>query len=292
VSTDHYAFARGDGKSLYDASLNINTLLRTVGLSRENGGYVALQDRVLLGTSRRIEQVFHSMNPSATSNNSPWLRLTNLNDTVLGIRVLSPAAYIANITTQLSNNYQENMDDDGRFGCVKVSPTSPQSNAVFLEVLWPTKAANWSSRPDVQPLDPSKPHRGFSLVLGTGAGASAEYWIYNTAGSITDAGGLRIEGTNAGDIGIKRSGANGTIERLVVQGSGRLQDQNGGRTLLDLGSNTGVLEVAFIGSRAELSGPAGVVGVSFYGPGVSQVLYQGKAVQWSQSGDMITVIAV
>lgn len=295
LSTDHYAFARGDGRNLYRSTLQINTLLRTVGLCRENGGFVVLQDRVLLGTPRAIRQLFHSMNPDESVNEQPWLKLTNLNNSVLGVRVLSPASYQATfaVPPQPSNSYREFMDDDGRFGYVKVEAPQPTDNMVFLEVLWPTKAQDWGQRPTISPLDVNNPHRGFSLPVGT----AMESWIYNTTGGVTSAGDLQIEGSDRGDIGIRRvsTDASGTLERVVLQGSGRLKDQSGTRMLLDLGPNSGALEVAFTnisgGVRADLSGTAGVSGVSFFGLNVIDVHHQGRAVRWERFGSMVHVIS-
>jgi len=288
-STDHYAFARGDGSRLYPSTLNVTTLTRTVGLSRENGGFIALRDRAVLGTARNIEQLFHSMTPAPATNNddSPWLKLTNLNSSVLGIRVLYPRPYTASVATQVSNNWKENMDDDGHYGYVKVSPTMPRTSTTFLEVLWPTKAAEWGNRPNVQPLTTTEPWRGFSVPLGN----ATESWIYNSTGTSASGGDLTIHGTSPYDIGIRRSANDGTILRVVVRGAqgGKLLDQNGARTLLDLGSHQGVLEVAFTGTRADLSGTAGISGVQFYGPSVTEVRHRGSAVQYSRSGSMVTV---
>jgi hypothetical protein len=306
-STDHYAFARGEGARLYKADLNITTLLRTVGLSREipgatthgpSGGFVVLQDRVAFGTgtNRMVRQLFHSMSPDLTLNDAPWVKLTNLHQSVLGVRVLSPANYAASIATQVSNNYQEFMDDDGRYGCVRVeSPGGAVDSEVFLEVLWPTTTTEWDNgRPTVIPLDQSRPHRGFSIDLGT----SHESWIFNLTGSITQAGDLKIEGSDqgGGDIGIKRAAADGSLERIALQGTGngnlRLFDQGGGRLILESSSPyKGALEVAFTGtSAADLSGTAEVNGIQFYGPNVSVVLHRGRPVQWEHVGSLVHVI--
>jgi Domain of unknown function (DUF4962) len=289
ASTDHYAFARGDGRRLYPSALNVTTLMRTVGLSRENGGFIALRDRAVLGTSRKIEQLFHAMTPApaTTNGDSPWLKLTNLNGSVLGIRVLYPKPYAASITTQDSNNWQENMDDDGQYGYVRVSPTTSRTSTTFLEVLWPTKTADWANRPNVQPLTATEPYRGFSVPLGN----STESWIYNSSGTSASGGDLTIQASSAYDIGIKRSTSAGTLERVVLRGAqgGRLLDQNGARTLLDLGSHQGALEVAFTGTIANLSGTAGISGVRFFGPSVTEVRHKGSAVQWSRSGSTVTV---
>lgn len=316
ASTEHYAFARGDGKRLYPSELNVTTLLRTVGFSRENDGFVALQDRVVLSTARKIEQVFHSLTPqdAPSTDVKPWLKLTNLNtqtdrdlpnpsvrDTVLGIRVLSPQQYTVDLTSSPQKSDKGNYinrtyicpsgdpnagdKDCADFGYVRVAPTAPASSVVFLEVLWPTTDPEWASRPNVQPLDAANPDRGFSIPLN----ASTESWIYNTSGTTTSAGDLTIQGNSPDDIGIRRMAGDGRIERVVLQGGGKLLDQNGARTLLDLGKNRGVLEVAFTGTRADLSGTASIIGVAFYGPNVTEVRRQGEKVPWRRSGSMVTL---
>src|SRR5215216_2717478 len=57
VSTQHYAFARGDGTRLYPPSLGTQSLLRTMALSRD--GYAVLHDRARFTSARRVEQLFH-----------------------------------------------------------------------------------------------------------------------------------------------------------------------------------------------------------------------------------------
>jgi hypothetical protein len=151
-------------------------------------------------------------------------------------------------------------------------------------MLWPSSLAQWATRPDVQPLDASLPHRGFSMAVGS----LQESWIYNTAGTSTAAGDLQIRGSGPGDIGIRRTGTGGSLERLVLQGDGRLMDGNGD-TLLDLGGNAGVLEVAFTGTRADLSGTATAVGVRFQGPKISDVRHGGATLQWTRAGGLVTV---
>jgi len=298
-STDHYAFAGGDGSRLYPSTLNVTTLTRTVGLSRENGGFIALRDRAVLGTARKIEQLFHSMTPAPATNNddSPWLKLTNLNGSVLGIRVLSPEPYAASVATQLSNEW-ESMDDDGFYGYVKVSPTTAQTSTTFLEVLWPTKAGEWGGRPNVQPLTSTESWRGFSVPV---SGNSTEFWIYNSSVTPTSGGDLILQASSAYDIGIKRATSAGTLERVVVRADqgGKLLDQNGARMLLDLGANRGVFEVAFTetltGTRADLSGSRSLgtptfEGVQFYGPNVTEVRWRGHVIQgWSRSGSIVTL---
>jgi hypothetical protein len=80
------------------------------------------------------------------------------------------------------------------------------------------------------------------------------------------------------------------IEALA---GGRIQDQGGARTLLDLGVQTGLLEVAFDGlGGADLSGSAGVHGVKFFAPrSPSAVTHAGAAVSftWDEDSGLVTV---
>ena len=290
ASSDHYAFARGDGAALYDPTLGITTLIRTIGLSRERAGFVVIQDRVTLSAPRTIDQVLHAMRPAPETSNSdsPWLKLANFNGLLLGVRLVAPSQYRATIATQISNQFRENMHDDGKFGVVRVAPTGPQTNTVLLEVLWPTTSAAWSERPQVQPLDNARPQRGFFITLGS----STESWIFNLSGTKTDAGGLSIQRNDRSGSGLRRSNNVGATERLFIQGADRLADQNGARTLIDLGSSSGVLEIDFAGTEARLSGSAGVLGVKFlkfFGSEVTAVIHRGKNLQWTRSQGLVTI---
>jgi hypothetical protein len=313
ASTRHYALARADaqpcapgstacpkGKGLYPSTAGVQMLLRTVGLSRENGGFITLQDRILLGAAKTVEQTFHSLNPSGTyvdsSTGVPWLRLDNstvaydttpTSSTVLGIRVISPAG--ASIATQSplpKDTYWTPVDDDGLFGYVKIGAPSAASNIVFVEVLWPGAVSTWSSRPQVQPLDSSRPQRGFTVSTPAGP----ESWIYNLAGSTTAAGALTITGTTSNDVGVVRYTTSGVPVRMFVAGKARLLDQRGSRILLDTSPSTAAaLEVAVNGARANLSSSASAKGASFYGPAITQVFVRGVAVTWTRSGSVVTV---
>lgn len=298
ASTAHYAFTRGDGRKLYPADLKVNTLLRTFAMSRELGAFMVLQDRAEFGTPRKLTQVFHSLNPTNTDFTSPWIRMNNdvpststshASNTVLGIKVLSPTSgYAATPSSQTSNTVGEFVDNDGIFGRMDVTTTTASTSATFLEFLWPTTTAAYGTKPTVTALDSSFPDRGFSTIYG----ASTEAWLYNTVGGTTSAGGLTLEGTAKTDIGIRRTDTStGAVERVVLFGSGRLRDSSGSRTLLDLGSGKGVLEVAFTGTTAaDLTGTAPVVGVQFYAPTtVTTVTRNGQAVGFSRSGTTITV---
>ena len=250
ASTQHYGFARADaqpcvagssvcpdGKGLYPSTIGVQMLLRTIGLSRENGGYVTLQDRISTATAKTIDQTFHSLNPSDTYVDSatgvPWLRLDNstasydttpTSSTVLGIRVVAPAGAL--ITTQAplqKDTYWTPVDDDGLFGYVKIGTPSPANNMVFLEVLWPTTVSDWQSRPQIQPLDSARPQRGFTVSTSVGP----ESWIYNLAGSTTAAGALKyyrhdIERHRGSALLDRRiSGSNGYRGQRAPSGSER-----------------------------------------------------------------------
>src|SRR5205085_3751209 len=90
-----------------------------------------------------------------------------------------------------------------------------------------------------------------------------------------------------GEIGIVRTDLAGTLQRVVLVGQGSLRDQGNTRLLLS-NPGAGVVEVAFSGSRADLSGTQ-FQGVQFFGPTVTDVLANGQPVAWTRQGVTITV---
>jgi len=310
ASTDHYAFARGEGSNLYPESLNIHRLQRTVGFSREGNSFIALQDRIQYGygATHVAEQVFHAMRAKAavgdtdparskTDYEFPWIRLDNstpqqafppshFSDTALGIRVVAPATYVADFDTQVSNNYMEWYHPNGNFGRVRVRPTAAQTATTFLQVLWPTTNAAWNDRPNVQPLASAAPERGFSVPLA----GQTEHWLYNTMGASTSAGAFTLTGSSTDDIAVVRWGtACSDLQRVAFTGNGSVSDTCGGtpRLLLDTGGATRTVEVSFTGARADISGVPNTSGIRFYGPAVGEVRLNGNPIDFAHDGNIV-----
>lgn len=275
ASTDHYAFARGDGRLLYPPAANLQTLVRTIGLSRD-GGFITLHDQAVLTAGHTIAQLFHYLNPddATVTADRPWLKLNNnipasgdtpRSDTLLGIRVLAPTGFTTTVATVRSHaSYFVTIDNDGRFGRLTIATPAPRTSAIFLEVLWPAKVTQWNLRPTLQPLDANRPELGFQIAL---SGAN-ERWIYNTAAT-AQAGGLALE---SGQIGVVRTDTAGSFQRLVLLGQGSLS-QGGTTTLLLANPRPGAVEVALsdAGARAVLSGDGRLTGTRFHGPNVVAV---------------------
>jgi hypothetical protein len=285
LSTAHYAFARGDGSKLYHPAAGVQSILRTVVLARD--GYAALHDRLRLSSPHLLEQLFH-FQLSAAQEGSVWIKGVNENDHVLGVRVFSPAIAPISPGPQHSNKCYSLHSRclpapfETDFTLVKVRPTTNLSNATFLELLWPTNEANWSTRPQPDPLDMNHPERGFSLPLGN----TTERWLYNEGTGTTEAAGMTIKGA---EIGIARTNSTGGVERVVLLGRGRLTDQSNGstRTLLAT-SGDGVVEVTLSTTRADMSGTQ-VLGVRFHGPNVTEVWANGHQVSWRREGPIVII---
>lgn len=291
LASAHFSVGQADGTGLYPASLGLARALRTVVLDRETTAIALADDFAFTeGTSRVVQQHFHSMRGASSGVNGAWLHLDNgtsggatvpVSDTVLGVQVIAPTNAAKSVSIQSSNAYQEWMSPDGAYGHAVVATAAAVSGARFLELLWPTTSAGWDSRPSASALDAGAPQNGMKVPLPTGD----ESFILNTSGATTDAGGLRIEGARPSDLAVVRMDAEGGFSRLMLEAvaSGRLLDQGGARTLLDLGGNTGMLEVAFDGAGGvELSGTSGVVGIRFFAPSEpTRVTRRGASVGFS-----------
>lgn len=301
ASTAHFSVGQADGTGLYPGSLGLTRALRTVVLDRETKVVALVDDFAFAsGTSRVVQQHFHSMKASTSAVNGAWVYLDNTtaaaatvpaSNTALGIQVIAPSNASKSVSTHLSNAYQEWMSPDGKYGHAVVATAAPVNSARFLELLWPTTTPEWSSRPTAVALDSGAPQNGMSVPLSTGG----ESFILNTSGATTQAGGLRIEGARTSDLGVVRLDGAGGFSRLMLEAvaGGRLKDQDGARTLLDLGDNRGMLEVAFDGAgAADLTGTAGVQGVRFFAPSEpTQVTHAGRSTGFSYDADthLVTV---
>jgi hypothetical protein len=295
VSTTHFAIGQADGSRMFPTSVGLSRALRMVVLDRETS-MVALNEEYVFapGVTHAVEQHFHAMRGSTSSASAPWLYLdnsvnpadapagtVNASSTVLGIKVLSPPQPAMSVGIQQSNNYAEWMSPNGAYAHAVVSTGAKVDSARFLEVLWPTTTSGWATRPNPVALDSARPHRGFSLPLGT----VTQKLVVNASGTVSSAGGLQIDGKSSTDVAVVRSdGAQTTRLLLMALGGGRLSDQDGARTLVDLSANPGVLEVAFDGAgNADLSGTASVLGVKFYAASApAGVTHEGAAVSWTR----------
>jgi hypothetical protein len=292
ASTAHYSFAAGDGSKLYPQEAQVESVLRTVAMSRD--GYCVLYDRVRLRSVVSVEQLLHFQQSASREEKDGvvWLKGVNENDHILGVAIVSSSVVSWPPESQSSNSCyslyspcnQEPYDTGCRtdrymahFTLAKVRPTTNSRDVTFLEVLWPTKEAHWSGNPAVKPLSSSVRELGFELPLGT----VKESWVYSKDGTAqTDT--LRLSG---GQIGIVRSDNAGTFQRLVLLGKGVLSDQS--RTLLETPS-AGIVEVVLSGRRADLSGTL-VNGVRFFGPEVDEVWTNNQKVAHRKEGPMVIV---
>jgi len=295
ASTTHFAIGQADGLHLYPSSIGLTRALRTVLFDRETP-LIALTDELAFaaGTSHAVEQHFHAMKGATSMVSAPWLyldnstnpaddpdRTVNASSTVLGLQVIAPAQAALSMQVQQSNDYREWMSPSGAYAHAVVSTGAKVPGARLLEMLWPTTTAAWASRPTAGALDPQHPQNGFSVPLGAGA----ESILLNSTGSATAAGRLRIDGTLTSDLGLVRTdGTRITRLLLMALGGGRLSDQEGARTLLDLGTSGGVLEAAFDGAgNVDLSGTASVSGVRFYAASAPvSVTSNGAGVRWTR----------
>lgn len=297
----HFAVAQADGTFLYPASLGLSHALRTVVLDRETTAIGLADDYAFQdGTARVVQQHFHSMKGSTSTVSGAWVYLDNstsggatvpVSNTVLGIHVAAPANASKSVSIQSSNAYQEWMSPDGAYGHAVVATAAPVNSARFLELLWPSSTAAWGTRPTVTALDAQVPEKGISFPVAGGT----EAFVFNTTGGATQAGSFQIEGARTSDLAAVRTDAAGKPLRVMIEAmaGGRIQDQGGARTLLDLSGQTGLLEVAFDGlGGAELSGSAGVHGVRFFSPSApTAVTHAGVdvAFTWDEDSGLVTV---
>jgi hypothetical protein len=291
VSTAHYAIGSADGLHLYPATLGLTRATRTVVVDRETNA-IALTDDFALAAPHVVQQHFHSMKGATSALATPWVYLDNTiasggtvnpANTALGIDVIAPANVSMAMAVQQSDAYSEWLSPDGAFGHATVSTPAPVSSTRFVELLWPTTTTAWSGRPNAAPLDLAHPENGFLLPLGTGD----ESFVLNTSGSSTRAGGLELTGALASDLAVVRTdGSKPTRMLLLALSGGKLTDQNGARTLIDLNGSRGVLEVAFdAAGNPDLSGTASLAGVKFYAPSQpAQVTHEGVSLSWTRDG--------
>jgi hypothetical protein len=274
ASTAHHAYAVAEGAKLYPPSMGLTRFDRhALFLDRR---FVVLRDVVSATSAKDFDWLVHVMD-GATREGS-WLKGASKNGQVLGVAVVSPAAFSFTTTAQ-SPAKIEKLDADGAVTALTVRPSTPAASVTFLTALVPTTAAGWASRPQVRALDAAQPSAGLEVVEGTRVARA----IFNDLPSgVRRAGGLELEGL-AGSVSVQ-DGA--PTRALLVQGR---SIADAGRTLLAIDGASDALEADGLGSdvvvvTGQLDGK-----VTAWAPRATRAFVNGREVGLRRLGESVEI---
>jgi hypothetical protein len=274
ASTAHHAYAVAEGAKLYPPAMGLTRFDRhALFLDRR---VVVLRDVVSATSAKDFDWLVHVMD-GATREGS-WLKGAAKSGQVLGVAVVSPAAFSVTTTPQ-SPAKIDKLDPDGSVTAVLVRPSTPAAEVTFLTALVPTTAAGWASRPQVRALDVAQPSAGLEVVEG----ARVSRAIFNDLpAGVRDAGGLKLAGL-AGAVSLQ----DGEPTRaLLVQGRSLAA---GGRTLLAVEGASDALEADGLGGdvialTGQLEGQATV-----WAPRATRAFVNGREVPLRRAGETVEV---
>jgi len=271
-STDHFAFATGDGSKLYPSNLGVTQWDRhALFLDRK---HVVLFDAVQASQPRTWSWLSH-FTGNAWQEGS-WIHGQGDNGQALGVAVVAPqnpGISFSNVSPLKANNF----DQSGNFSGAEVkSPASAKT--AFLTALVPVADANWGSRPTVDPLDQGKPEAGLVLVDGDRRSAAA----FSADGSGVQAGNVTL----AGLAGVAETKGGAVDRALLVRGTSIAQD---GKELLHADGGVDVLEADGISSDTVWLSGSALKNARVYAPTASKIRWYGQDVQFRRDGDYAVV---
>jgi hypothetical protein len=267
-SSDHFAYATGDGAKLYDPAKGLTRWDRhTLFLDRK---YVVLRDVIEASSAHDFGWLSHFT--TGAGQDGSWIHGTGQGGQDLGVAVVAPAGATMSFDTQ-TPVHGNNFDQTGSFAVATVHPPAPTAATTFLTALVPVADSNWNARPQVAALDASRPDAGLVLTAGSLKavavfGSAGGYQLTGTAGVVEYQGGapsraVLVDGQKLAD----------GQHTYVEQGSG------GSRMLEAEGLSTDTVSIS-----GDQLGTA-----TFYAPQATHVLWYGKDVSFQRQGETVKV---
>jgi hypothetical protein len=276
ASSQHFAFATGDGSKLYPGNLGVNRWDRhALFLDRK---HVVLFDVVQAAQPRSWSWLSHFT--GAASQEGRWIHGVGQNGQALGVAVVAPQDVSMGFTTSAPVKANKFVTD-GTFASAEVK-TPAVAETAFLTALVPTTEAGWNDRARVEPIDPARPEAGLTLLEGTGGGAREAVALFARDGAATSAGGYALTGL-AGVV----ENQYGTPHRaLLVRGSALTKD---GKDVLRVDGGTQLLEADNLsGDEVALSGTK-LKSARVWASKASRVTWFGQQVQFRRDGEYLVV---
>ena len=277
ASTAHSAYAIGEGAQLYPSSLGLTRWDRHVlFLDRK---WVLLRDVIEASASHVYSWTCHFMN--GASREGSWIHGVADNGQALGVAVVAPASFNAGFAPQ-APVHVDHFNPNGYVVSAQVSPSAPAANATFLTALIPVANANWSSRPQVAPLDPAQPDGALTVTDG----AHRAVALFNSAATGTrQAAGYSL----SGEAGVAEYDSNAPARAVLVNGTS-LADPHG--TLISQGGAAAMLEAdGLSGTTVALSGDT-TQKPRIWAPNAAKVTANGADAPFTRDGEYIQLGAV
>jgi hypothetical protein len=272
ASSDHFAFATGDGAKLYPSGLGVTRWDRhALFLDRK---HVVLFDVVQASQPRSWSWLSHFT--GAASQDGRWIHGVGQNGQALGVAVVAPQDVTMGFTTAAPVKANKFVTD-GTFARAEVK-TAPVAETAFLTALVPTPDAAWGSRPQVEPLDASRPEAGLTLVEG----ARQAVALFSRDGAAVSAGGYALTGL----AGVVENQGGAPQRALLVRGSALTKD---GKDLLRVEGGTQLLEADNLsGDEVALTGTK-LQGARLWAAKATRVTWYGQQLQFRRDGEYLLV---
>jgi len=214
-----------------------------------------------------------------TNDAGGWVKAPS-GDAAVGVKTLAPLGYGQTFGIHHCRNENQRYYLD-------VHPAGAVANTRFVNVLWPTRLADWDKKPDVTLVENSG--KGVLVRIATktpGAATVQEHLVKCVADPSVVIGNYELAGEAAS---VSRDEKGGLLSIFIVKGN-RLSD--GKTTLISSADKALSLEAKFVEHGLVISAEDDdIKGAKIYGPSVNpqQVTRNGKSVSARKDGEYLVL---
>ena len=186
-----FDYVAADATRRYKHISGLEDITRHVVFIRPD--YLVMLDNLAADTAHEYEWISHFGESVSVEDN--WVRGDAADDQILGVGIAAPQPF----GTTTGNDGQP---------YVRIRPASPVADVRFINVLYPTNASAWSTRPDITRLDDTGEAAGVRVQRNDGSGLSDDILVTYTESPSTivvspyqhDARVVVVTRSTAGDL--------------------------------------------------------------------------------------------
>jgi len=265
VDTVNFDFAISDATQRYQNIGDMQDFTRDVLFVKP--GYLLMFDHLAAASAHQYQWISHFAGKVSTEKN--WIRGNTDGDQILGVNVIAPQPF------------QTTIGNDGS-PFVSIQSSSAQQEMRFINLLYPTDAAHWDTKPSIEPL-PSTDEDNVIRVKQSDGSYDDVLFSFVLPTKFHSSGNYAYDGR----VTVLRYKADGTLADLFVYGGTFVTDQSKGITFVSDLNGTQPFEAQYNGNTVAVSGKIISV-VTLRAPGIRSFTVNGEETPFAIDGDNIT----